>query len=155
MVKLITLMEAVIAEAKSTINEWTIEYPKYSFNELVDLAEETFSKIEDNLNRRFIGGYETCLFAASTFAKQLDSIKVPYYAVSGDYNDYGHWWIEDSDGNIFDLGNNVDDDAMETGHIKLFINKNKGAYVAEDRLSPSEFEKYYKRGGYTKKLNQL
>ena len=115
------------------------------YSEIIDynkLAKEVFTNIESELHKRFEGGYATCTFATKTLADALHRDSIPFSIVSGDYNDYGHWWIE-TDSLILDIGNNCSEHAINTGSIEPYVGKKGYPYVPENVMTYKQFLDFY------------
>jgi hypothetical protein len=107
------------------------------------IALDVFKKISNELDSKFNEGYATCTFATLELGKAFEQAGINFKVISGEYNQSGHYWIEDSFGNIFDLGNNVVDSSIESGHITPMINKDKSLYDKETSMSFKQYLRLY------------
>ena len=106
------------------------------------IASKVFNQIKNTLHQRFDSGKATCTIASKHLASAFQNASIPFKVVSGDFNDAGHWWIE-SNGVIYDLGNNITDQAIESGITPIVTSADNPNYKAEDYLSYDEFVNYY------------
>lgn len=103
--------------------------------EVMRETARVFRQNRDKINRMYIAGQATCVYAAHKLAKALErkfrkSIGVTI--IGGEYSGVGHYWVEVSvpgERILLDIGNNALARSLETGRIIPIIKKVKKVVV--------------------------
>jgi len=106
------------------------------------MALQCFYRNKKELLQKFNEGYATCTYAVLKLGDYFLKHDIDFVVVSGDYDGSGHWWIEIGN-TIYDIGNNIKEEFVESGLMEPIITTDRSNYSVDEKMSYKQYLKLY------------